>query len=152
MKYFISIQKIMLVAWALSCRVKILMWPLDWMTSERDINYFYYIERKDITDLLKNCWFFTVFDLQNSHFMWFKFIILWGNSHRLSWVMRFGSLMLARFRCVKNGCELQWLPPGVRQPQRKDISQGCIFTDLSRVKRFPADCLITPSGQLIILM
>lgn len=100
------------------------MRPLDWMTPERGVNYFYYFERKDITDLLKNCWFFTLFDLQNSNFMWFKFIILWGNSHRLRWAMRFGSLMLARFRCVRSGCELQWLPPRVRQPQRRGCKSG----------------------------
>lgn len=120
------------------------MKPLDQMTLGRGVNDF--IASKEM-DLLKCCWFFSVFDLQNSDFMWFKSLILWGNLHRLSWVM-----VLARLRCVGVNVRGSASHPEWTVPPKYNVNQGCNSTDLSGAERFPADCLITQRGQLIILI
>ena len=99
---------------------------------------------------LKNCWFFAPFDLQNTSFMWFKFTVLLGNLHRLSWAMTAGSI-IGQVPMYQKGCELRCLLPRVRQAQIH-ANQSCMLTDVSLVERFSVHCRITPGGQLTILM
>ena len=51
----------------------------------------------------------------------------------------------------QKGCELRCLIPRVRQAQIH-ANQSCMLTDVTLVERFSVHCLITPGGQLTILM
>ena len=91
-----------LAAQALNHGVDIIMKPFDlndtWKKCGLLLLYYWFI--------LKIADFFAPFDLQNSSFMWFKFAVLWGNLHRLSWAMTAGSLSLARCPCIRR--DVNW--------------------------------------------